>query len=155
MDSNKVCTRHSTNKTFKTKSFESTCPPKNGALAGRGAGGSGRSPKNNMSRSSSTSSSSSRYNHVKRLQSEATAVETHAQRHHKGSQGCYQLNAFASVNDQSRNAAKDATALEELQERAPTRDSGVGFTPTNVKGTLQRYYFALSLKLLSTHTEIK
>ena len=50
MNSNKICTRHSTNKTFKTKSSESTCPPKNGALARRGAGGSGRSPLNNCNK---------------------------------------------------------------------------------------------------------
>ena len=42
MDSNKTCARYSTNNhtAIKTKSCESTCPPKNRALAGRGAGGS-------------------------------------------------------------------------------------------------------------------
>ena len=46
MDSNKTCTRHNTQNhtAVKTKSFESLCPPKNGALATGGAGGSGRSP---------------------------------------------------------------------------------------------------------------
>ena len=46
MDSNKTGTKDSTQnqKELKAKSYESTCPPKNGALVRRGAGGSGRSP---------------------------------------------------------------------------------------------------------------
>ena len=46
MDSNKTGTKDSTTNQaeLKAKSYESTCPPKNGALATRGAGGSVRSP---------------------------------------------------------------------------------------------------------------
>ena len=46
MVSDKTCARHSTNNhtAIKANSCEPTCPPKNRALAGRGAGGSGRSP---------------------------------------------------------------------------------------------------------------